>query len=75
MRRADSQETDIKSARKRSAGRALTHVKSGNRSYLLEVDPMTTLNLAWASQKCWFMPGSIVIITDDNGESKTFVKE
>lgn len=50
-------------------------VKSGNQSYLFEVEPMTTLDLAWASQKCWFMPGSIVTITDDNGESKIFVKE
>ena len=50
-------------------------VKSGNRSYLLKVEPMTTLDLAWASQKCWFTLGSIVTIIDDNGESKIFVKE
>lgn len=50
-------------------------VESGNRSYLLEVEPMTTLDLAWTSQKCWFTPGSVVTITDDNRESKIFVKE
>lgn len=44
-------------------------VESGNRSYLLEVEPMTTLDLAW------FTPGSVVTITDDNRESKIFVKE
>lgn len=45
------------------------------RSYILEADPWTTLDLAWASEKCWFMSGSSVTITDDAGNSKTFVKE
>lgn len=44
-------------------------------SYILEVDPWITLEMAWASQMCWFMPGSEVTITDDNGHSKTFLKE
>ena len=50
-------------------------VTHDGRSYILEADPWTTLDLAWASQKCWFMPGSIVTITDDKNNSKTFVKE
>lgn len=52
-------------------------VNHDGRSYILEADPWTTLDLdlVWASQKCWFMPGSIVTITDDNNNSKTFVKE
>ena len=63
-------------------------VESGNRSYLLEVEPMTTLDLAWASQKyqwptiplalhgdVYKKDGSVVTITDDNRESKIFVKE
>ena len=50
-------------------------VTHGGRSYILEADSWTTLDLAWASQKCWFMPGSIVTITDDKNNSKTFVKE
>lgn len=44
------------------------------RSYILEVYSWTTLEMAWASQMCWFMPGSKVTITDDNGNSQTFVK-
>ena len=50
-------------------------VKNCGREYLIEVEPTTTLDRAWTSQKCWFMPGAIVTITDDNGMSKTFVKE
>jgi hypothetical protein len=50
-------------------------VTHDGRSYILEADPWTTLDLAWASQKCWFMPGSVVLITDDFGKTKTFVKE
>lgn len=44
------------------------------RSYILEVYPWTSLEMAWASQMCWFMPGSEVTITDDNGNSQTFIK-
>ena len=44
-------------------------------SYPLQADPWTTLDLAWASEKCWFMPGSSVTITDELGNSKTFIKE
>ena len=43
--------------------------------YSLNVDPWTTLDLAWASQKCWFAPGSVVTITDDKHNTKTFIKE
>ena len=43
------------------------------RDYSIEVEPTTTLDMAWASQRCWFTPGAIVTITDDNGTSKTFV--
>lgn len=51
-------------------------ITSKNRSYGLAVpDPSVTLDSAWASEKRFFMPGSVVIITDDRGNSKTFVKE
>lgn len=50
-------------------------IEHGGRNYILEADPWTTLDLAWASQKCWFMPGSVVTITDDLENSKTFIKE
>lgn len=50
-------------------------VEHGGRSYILEADPWITLETAWASQMCWFMPGSVVTITDNNGNSQTFVKE
>ena len=45
------------------------------RNYILDADPWTTLDLAWASTKFWFMPGSSVTIKDDFGNTKTFVKE
>lgn len=45
------------------------------RSYILEADPWTTLDLVWISEKRWFVPGSSVTITDDKGNSQTFVKE
>lgn len=35
----------------------------------------TTLDIVWASQKCWFMPGTKVKITDDKGNSKIYSVE
>ena len=50
-------------------------VKHGERSYSVIGNEVTTLETVWASQKCWFMPGSEVTIWDDKGNSKTFRKE
>lgn len=50
-------------------------ITSGGRSYILYADPWVTLDLVWLGEKCWFMPGSVVTVTDSNGLSKTFVKE
>ena len=50
-------------------------VKHGDRLYFLHAQPWTTLEMAWLSQKCWFTPGCVVTITDDKGNSKTFIKE
>ena len=50
-------------------------VEYHGRSYILEVYEWTTLETVWASQMYWFMPGSKVTITDDNGNSQNFVKE
>lgn len=47
----------------------------GPRFYFVVADPWMTLDLIWSTQKCLFMPGSIVTITDDKGNSKTFEKE
>lgn len=55
--------------------RVLRNCTTVAKSYILRADQSTTLDTAWASQKCWFMPGSVVIITDDRGNSKTFIKE
>lgn len=29
----------------------------------------------WNAEKCWFAPGQKVLITDENGKAKVFVKE
>ena len=50
-------------------------VTHDDRSYEVEADPGASHELVWLSQKCWFMPGSVVIITDEQGNSQTFVKE
>lgn len=35
----------------------------------------TSLETVWLSQKCWFMKGSEVTITDADGNSRVFVHE
>lgn len=35
----------------------------------------TTLNMVWASKKCWYMPGNMVLIVDEQGNMKAYVKE
>lgn len=43
-------------------------------NYEIECWAGTPLDLIWASQKEWFLPGSEVTITDNHGNSKTFIK-
>jgi hypothetical protein len=50
-------------------------VSYGHRSYTVLGNENTTLETVWASQKCWFMPGTAVTITDDKGNSKIFWRE
>lgn len=47
-------------------------VQCGDRTYTAIGDIHTTIDTVWASQKSWFMPGTVVTITDDAGNSKTF---
>lgn len=35
----------------------------------------TTLDMVWASEKCWVLPGTKVEIEDEFGNEKTYVKE
>ena len=35
----------------------------------------TTLDMMWASEKCWILPGTKVTIKDESGNKKTYVKE
>lgn len=44
-------------------------------SYDVTGDLTTTLDTVWDSQKHWFMPGTKVVISDDSGNSKMFVKK
>ena len=46
---------------------------NGN-SYEIECWKGTPIAKVWNSQKYWYLPGSIVSITDDKGNSKTFMK-
>lgn len=34
-----------------------------------------TLDAVWSCEKCWFQPGQRVLIEDDHGNHKIFVKE
>lgn len=45
------------------------------RSYTVYGHEWNTLETVWLSQKCWFATGSVVTITDENGNSQVFVKE
>ncbi len=49
--------------------------EDNSRCYIAYGDETASLDTVWASQKCWFTGGSIVTITDTDGNSKTFVKE
>ena len=57
------------------ASKKIFRVHSGTREYTVVADAYTTLDMVWASEKCWFMPGSKVTITNESGHSKIFVKE
>jgi len=47
-------------------------VESYGSSYAVQGNENTTLDTVWASQKCWFMHGARVKITDDEGNSKMY---
>lgn len=47
-------------------------VTHNHRSYAVLGNEDTTLDMVWASQKCWFLPGSVVVITDGRGNQKTY---
>ena len=49
-------------------------VSCNYRNYTVLGNERDTLDTVWASQKCWFMVGSAVTITDDAGNKKRFVK-
>lgn len=43
-------------------------------TYEIECWEGTSLDMVWNSQKCWYLPGSEVTITDNHGNSKTFMR-
>ena len=47
-------------------------VTCGYRTYAVLGNENTNVDTVWASQKCWFLPGSIVVITDDRGNQKIY---
>ena len=50
-------------------------VEYRHRAYTVIGNGGNTLDTVWASQKCFFLPGSVVKITDPEGNSKTFRKQ
>lgn len=46
-----------------------------NSEYVVEANDYHTFDVAWSTQKCWFSPGSEVTITNELGESRTYIKE
>jgi len=48
-------------------------VECHGRAYTVLGNENTTLATVWASQKCWFMYGTKVKITDDKGNSRMYV--
>ena len=51
-------------------------IRCGCSKYTVTGSETTTIDTAWASQKCWFMPGSEVTVTNDQTkETKIYIKE
>ena len=45
-------------------------------NYIVDAEDNQDFDTVWASQKCWFTPGSVVTMQDLDGlERKTFIKE
>lgn len=44
-------------------------------SYTVYGHEWNTLESIWLSEKSWFMTGSSITITDENGNSQVFVRE
>lgn len=44
------------------------------RPYICQGNSRATFDSVWLSQKCWFSAGCRVTITDENGNSKTYIK-
>ena len=45
------------------------------KTYSVEADEGRSMDIIWASQKCWVSPGTRVLIEDEKGNHKIFVKE
>lgn len=45
------------------------------KSYIVEADEGRSMDIIWASQKCWVGPGTRVLIEDEHGNHKIFEKE
>ena len=44
-----------------------------NREYKVESN-IESIDMIWLSEKCWFMNGCSVTITNENGESRTYTR-
>lgn len=46
-----------------------------NREYEVIANDNQSFEIVWLSQKYWFSSGSEITITNEDGESKTYIKE
>ena len=58
----------------RPSGRVVYKAKYKGNEFEIECWAGTPLDIVWDSQKSWFLPGSEVTITDNHGNSKTFMR-
>lgn len=45
------------------------------KGYEVTAPVSTPLETIWNAEKCWFKPGQRVLVEDDRGNHKVFVKE
>ena len=56
------------------SGKVIYTAQYKGNTYEIECWAGTPFDIIWNSQKTWYLPGSEVIITDNHGNSKTFIK-
>jgi hypothetical protein len=50
-------------------------INEQNGGYIVEAHDNASFDIVWLSEKCWFSTGREVTITNENGESRIYIKE